>query len=105
MAIPIEIRIRSIIMPEYAAPAAVAFGITLRSKGKTDSSVKTVASPNAFKMIRTISRSVYRSKIIKIIWPIMVKINVIVRIGSHKLISSVKNGCLVHVVMPFTVSE
>ena len=64
-----------------------------------------MASPNAPKMIRTISRSVYLSKIIKIIWPIIAKLNAVVRIGSHKLMSSVKNGYLVHVVTPFTVSE
>ena len=103
--IPIEIIIRSIITPEYAASAAVAFGIMLKSKGKTDSRVRTVASPTAFKMTKIISRSVYQSKIIKIIWPIMVRISVVVRIGSHELISSVKNECLVQVVTPFTVPE
>ena len=80
-------------------------GITLKSKGKTDSRVKTVVSPNAPKMIKTISRNIYLSKIIKIIWPIIVKLNVVVRIGSHKLMSSVKNGYLVHVVIPSNASE
>ena len=73
---PTEIRIRSIFTPIYVASAAVALGITLKSKGKIDSKVKTVASPRALKTSIIISRNVYLSKIIKIVWPIIVKINV-----------------------------
>ena len=82
--IPIEIQIKTAITPIYVAVAAVALGITLKSKGKTESNVKTVASESTFKASRIISCSVYLSKIIRIIWPIMVNANVVVRIGSHR---------------------
>jgi hypothetical protein len=87
------------------ASAAVALGITLKLKGKIDNRVETVASPSALKMSMIISRNVYLSKIIKILCPIIVKTNVVVRIGSHRLMAWVKNGYLVQVVKPPTVAE
>jgi len=84
-----------------AMSAIVALGIALKSNGNIDSKARTVAIPNRFKMIRVVSRSRYLSKIISRMCPVIDRVNVIVRIGSQALKSSVRIGYLTHLVVSY----
>ena len=64
---PTVIPIKTIVAIMGAMSAMVALGIALKSNGNIDNKVKTTAMPNKFKIIRVVSRSMYLSKIIKII--------------------------------------
>jgi hypothetical protein len=101
---PIVIPINTMVVIIYAVSAVKVLGIALKSKGNIDNKVKTTAMPNKFKTIKLGSLSKYLSKIIKIIWATIDKISIVVRIGSHKLKSSVRMGYLFHVVTPATGS-
>ena len=97
---PIVIPIKIMVTTAGKTAAAIVFGIVVKSNGNIDSKVKTTAIPNRFKIIRVISRSMYLSKIIRRTCPIIERINVTVKIGSHALKSSVRIGYPSHRLLP-----
>ena len=104
MANPIVIPIKTTVVIMGEMSVTMVLGISLKSKGNIDNRVKTVAIPNKFKTIRVVSRSTYLSRIIKIIWPAISKVNVVVRIGNQALKSPVRMGYLTHLATEPTVS-